>query len=169
MDPLSALSLAGNVIQFIDFGIRLLSSAGELYELSAGSLAVNDELEFVTTDLRALVKKLRTSLPESDSKDMSYGIYTSDRGHDSSSDSLGSICDQAASVADELVEKLESLKIKGDEQKGQKRPKLRHLQSLKAAVKSLWSQKDISALLERLNRLRQALGTRVLMSIRLLI
>jgi len=58
MDPLTALAFAGNIIQFVGFGSRLLRRAGELYKFSAGKLAMNNELELVTTDLRALVVKL---------------------------------------------------------------------------------------------------------------
>lgn len=50
MDPLTALSLAGNIIQFVDFGGRLLGGAGEIYHSAEGSLKVHDELELVATD-----------------------------------------------------------------------------------------------------------------------
>jgi hypothetical protein len=62
MDALSALSLAGNIIQFIDFGSRLLSNARELYKSSVGSLATHDEIVLITTDLKTLIKKLRLSM-----------------------------------------------------------------------------------------------------------
>ena len=55
MDPLAALSLAGNIIQFVDFGGRLLGGAGEIYRSADGSLKVHDELELVATDLREQV------------------------------------------------------------------------------------------------------------------
>ena len=61
MDPLPALSVAGNIIQFIDFGVRLLSKARELYKSPDGTLAVHDEITLITADLKALMKKLRQS------------------------------------------------------------------------------------------------------------
>jgi hypothetical protein len=59
MDPLSALSLAGTVVQFVEFGGKLLKEGRELYRSTTGSLTVNDELELVVVDLQALVAKLK--------------------------------------------------------------------------------------------------------------
>jgi len=61
MDPLTALSLAGNVVQFVDFGCQLLSHSRELYRSPRGSLAADDEIHLVTVDLRALILKLRNT------------------------------------------------------------------------------------------------------------
>ena len=61
MDSLTALSLAGNVVQFVDFGNKLLSQSRELYRSTQGSLAADDELHLVTADLSALILKLRNS------------------------------------------------------------------------------------------------------------
>jgi hypothetical protein len=61
--PLSVLTIAGNVIRFVDFGSCLL---GELYRSSTGSLAVHDELELAPSDLRTVVVTLRQFVPESD-------------------------------------------------------------------------------------------------------
>jgi hypothetical protein len=119
MDPLTALSLAGNIIQFVEFGSRLLSTAEELYHSSQGSL------------VRTLIAKLRKSCPAST-------IQTEPVQKDGNSlDGLKSICDQSASVADELVTKLESLKLKDDDEYGQKQAKYRKLKSVKTTVKSL--------------------------------
>ena len=64
--PLSALSIAGNVIQFVGFGSRLFGRVGGLYRSSTVSLAVHDELELATSDLRVVVVKLRQFVPEPD-------------------------------------------------------------------------------------------------------
>jgi hypothetical protein len=47
MNPFTALSPAGNVVQFVDFGIRLVSRGSELYTLATGSLTANDEIELL--------------------------------------------------------------------------------------------------------------------------
>jgi hypothetical protein len=68
MNRSTALSLAGNIIQFVDFGTKLFTDVGELYRSLAGSLTINDEKELVTTDLQVLIKKLRDSvIPETTS------------------------------------------------------------------------------------------------------
>ena len=153
MDPLSALSLAGNVIQFVDFGSKLLGKAGELYRSPVGSLAIHDELLLITTDLQALVATLRQSIPSLNS------IDSSDQTHNDSWSSFRKICDEAAKVADELVARLSRLTIKDG--------KYRKLRSIQQAVESLWSEKEITVLLQRLSGLREALESRIIFSIRL--
>jgi hypothetical protein len=106
MDPLSSLSIAGKVIQFVDFGSRFLSRAGELYKSATGTLAVNDELELVTNDLRALILKIRESA----------STNTQGAGAEELNDPWNSFrktCNEAASVADEIIERLSKLKVQG--------------------------------------------------------
>ena len=153
MDPLNALSLAGNVIQFVDFGNKLLGKAGELYRSPSGSLAVHDIVELITTDLRALIATLRQSIPSANSPENLH------QAHNDSWSSFRKICDEAAKVADELVGRLSQLKIKDS--------KHRKLRSIQHAVESLWSEKEIAALLQRLSSLKEALESRILFSIRL--
>jgi hypothetical protein len=155
MDPLTALSLAGNIIQFVDFGSRLLRRAGEFYKSSVGSLTVDDELELVTVDLQTLVVKLRKYLPPTESNNSQDIANQED---DESWASFKKVCDQAANIADEILGRLEKLKVKDG--------KHRKWRSLQKAVESLWSQKEIFSLMERLSGLRGALETRVLLSIR---
>ena len=152
MDPLSALSLAGNVLQFIDFGTKLFSKAGELYKSTVGSLAANDQLELVTADLRALVSKLRQSL----SSEETQGETVQEDKETWSS--FNRVCDEAADVADEIILRLGKLRLQDG--------KFRRLRSILQAVETLWSEREITSLLKRLSSLRIALETRVLFSIR---
>ncbi|KAF8850252.1 hypothetical protein BDZ45DRAFT_197585 [Acephala macrosclerotiorum] len=59
LDPLTALSVASSVVQFVDFGIKLVSDGVELYE--KGRLGNNDELELITKDLTRLTEDIATS------------------------------------------------------------------------------------------------------------
>lgn len=152
MDPFTGLSLAGNIIQFIDFGGRLLSNARELYKSSVGSLAVHDEIILVTADLDVLVKKLR--------KSMYSGLGS--EGDDDRWKNLREICDEAAMVAEELLERLETLKLNFDS-------KHRGWDTIKLAIRSLWNEKEITNLSDRLATLKGALKTRVLLSLRLVL
>jgi hypothetical protein len=140
MDPLTALSLVGNIIQFVDFGSRLLSTTKALYKSPLGSLAVHNELELVTTDLSILVTKLKQNW----------------EGEPSSS--VRKICDEAADVATEIITRLGRMKVKEG--------KYRELRSTQAAIRQAWSGKELKVLEERLGRLREAIGTRVLFSLR---
>ena len=51
MDPLSAIGLAGNILQFVDFASTLLGQGVEIYRSAVGATAVH-------TDLRASIERL---------------------------------------------------------------------------------------------------------------
>ena len=151
MDGLAALSLAGNIIQFVDFGTKLLSRAEELYRSSRGSLGVNDEIELVTANLKDLITKLRVSFPK---KDEDEDLCEQDQTHLAS---FRKVCDEAVKVADELVERLEKLKFSG---------KFKGLRCLQHAVKTVWSEREVAVLMRRLLTLKETLESHVLFSIR---
>ncbi len=147
---MAALSLAGNIIQFVDFGTRLLLRAGELYKSSIGSLAIHDEIELITTDLQVLITKLRDAFSTRGSTNLQTLV------HGNTLANFEKICDEAAKIAEELKERLASLRTGG---------KLNKLRSLQQAVKTMWSEKEVLALAERLSSFKAALETRVLFSI----
>jgi hypothetical protein len=150
MDPLSALSVAGTIVQFVDYGTKLLSNARELYRSSVGTLDANNELELVTTDLRALIAKLR----------MSFYSRAFDPGSVEAQQraSFDRLCDDAAKLAEELLERLDKLKNRKEKHKA--------WHSLQKAVASAWSATEVAELKRRLLGFREALETRVLFSLR---
>lgn len=152
MDPLTVLSLVGNIVQFVDFGGKLLSRAVELYKSPVVTLSAHHELELVTADLGALAAKLRqSSNPGGDSE-------SADPDRITQTESFKILCDEAVNLADELVKRLNTLKVKDR--------KLRKWRSLQHAVESAWTQKERDGLEKRLSSLKDALETRVLFSIR---
>lgn len=150
MDPLSALSVAGTIVQFVDYGTKLLSNARELYRSSVGTLDANNELELVTTDLRALIAKLR----------MSFYSRAFDPGSVEAQQraSFDRLCDDAAKLAEALLERLDKLKNRKEKHKA--------WHSLQKAVASAWSATEVAELKKRLLGFREALETRVLFSLR---
>ena len=60
LDPVTALSVAGTVVQFVDFSARLISK-GQVIQRK-GSTVQNDELESVTNDLLDITQTLQVSL-----------------------------------------------------------------------------------------------------------
>ncbi|PSS18373.1 hypothetical protein M430DRAFT_27832 [Amorphotheca resinae ATCC 22711] len=64
IDPLTALSVASSVIQFVDFGSKLLSFSRQLYKSKEGVLTENVDVKTITEDITTLVKGLRGKLPE---------------------------------------------------------------------------------------------------------
>jgi hypothetical protein len=116
MDHLTALSLVGNVVQFVDFGCQLLLQSRELYRSTRGSLAADDEIHLVTADLRALILKLRN---------------TPDHGSQNSSQDFRKICDEAVMLAEEILTRIDGLKVTA---------KYRAWKSFQQAIRSAWSQ-----------------------------
>lgn len=152
MDPLTALSLAGTIVQFVDFGSKLLRDARGLYRSSSGALTANEELELVTADLRALIVKLRQSETDYDIP----GPLAKDKHDDQLS--FDKLCAGALSTAQELLGRLEELKVKGI--RGSK------WDAFQKAVKGLWTRKEVIELVERLERYKGALNSRILLSLR---
>jgi hypothetical protein len=64
MESLVAVSLAGNVIQFVDFAFKLVSIGRELYE--SGTLSKHSDLENITGRLITFNKILQESLNSRD-------------------------------------------------------------------------------------------------------
>jgi hypothetical protein len=152
MDVMTGLSLAGTIVQFVDFGTRLLSDCRGLYKSSTGVLDPNQELELVTDDLHRLINKLRLFLPTTEP----YDPRNLDEEKDE--EAFKDICDGATKVAEDLLRRLNKLKVNGS--------KHRKLESLQQAVRSAWSKREIINLVERLSGFRRALDSRVLFSIR---
>ncbi|KAE8449252.1 hypothetical protein EG329_008419 [Mollisiaceae sp. DMI_Dod_QoI] len=154
MDPLTALSLAGNVIQFVDFGTKLLAGTYVLYKSNTGDLETmwNAELYLVTCDLEDIITRFHQPLSPMTASGATIN-------HQSGLENLESICKGAAKVAKELKERLESIRVRGP-------GKYRVWNSFAAAVMSAWSKDEIDELTKRLSSFKDAIATRVLMSIR---
>jgi hypothetical protein len=151
MDPLSALSLVGNIVQFVDFGSGLFSDARALYKSSTGTLEVNLQLELMTSDLRAFVVKLQQQPPSNFFGPLTQEDIKNDK-------EFANLCEQAGNVAEELISHLDSLKCDGR--------KHRVWKSLQLAVRSAWKQDQVEALKKRLSAFKEALQNRLILSIR---
>jgi hypothetical protein len=153
MDPLTALSLAGSIVQFVDFGLKLLKDGRSLYKSSTGALQVNEELEFIINDLQTLIAKIRVGL----STGPALGPLTEEETVENYT--FEGICDQCAKISKEIIDCLEKVKVKADEED-------RVWESLKRAVRSGWKKRELSELTARLLSLREHLHGRILYSLR---
>jgi hypothetical protein len=154
MDPLTALSVAGTVVQFVDFGSKLLGNTRHLYKSARGSLEATEELKLVTGDLQSVVIKLGTD-PLMVVGDASQPM-TEDRQREK--DAFLEICKMATGIAAELLERLRGLTI---EEGGS-----RAFNSFRAALKAAWSKDEVSSLRERLSTLKDSLQSRLMVSLR---
>jgi hypothetical protein len=147
LDPFTSLSLAGNILQFIDFGNKVLSRGGELYKSKDGILPVNKELDQMVADLETLMGKLRKP-----------SHLASLRGRPTESENaLETICEACGNVANEIHMHLKALRVEG---------KHRKWQSFCQAIKTAWTADDLQALLKRLGAFQDTLQMHVLVGLR---
>ena len=70
MDPVAALGLAGNIVQFVDFSCKILQDTKSLHKSTTGKSAENDVLQVICRDLMNLDNALTApsapgAIPES--------------------------------------------------------------------------------------------------------
>lgn len=68
MDPLSALSLAGTIAQFVQFATGLFQGTRKIYESVSGSTEKSDSLDYIHMTLSDLLTKLNASAQQTDSR-----------------------------------------------------------------------------------------------------
>lgn len=147
MDPITILGVAGNIIQFVDFALKVVSKGNQLHESIDGALPENSDLELVTSDLLVLQTKLQKSLP-----DTSKGLVL-----DEDDQSIRKLLAASNEVASALLKRLNAVKAQG---------RFRRWKSLRQAVKSVCSKREVDELKQRLSGFRDELQTRILVSLR---
>ncbi|KAF4633368.1 hypothetical protein G7Y89_g4751 [Cudoniella acicularis] len=183
MDPLSALSVAGNIIQFIQFGLQVLSKGQEICGSSSGLLAEESEIGAVSQDVKTISRSIKLSLnirqneivedlvnknidvvsASQELEHLTKELKLSLNGQQSlcvneDEQALNTICDSCVNIANELSEYLEKLKVKGQ--------KYRRWKSFRQALKTVWRKEDIDNLVKRLSLLRGQLELHILASLR---
>lgn len=145
MEPLSAVSLAVNVIQCVDWSRQIVCKAKELYQF--GTSQDISRKETVTQRL----------------KDLSDGVKDLQRRTRSknASPSLDRICDDCVAVSEELLRRLQRLNVPKDGVEHRRWKSFRH------ALKTVWSTGDINAMASRLSSLRDELTTEIIVMTRL--
>ena len=138
MDPLSGLSVAAAVVQFVDFGTRLLKGTHQVYNSSSGQSTEVIELSTISTDLTQLLQdaesKLRakpldeTQLPE----DTFYGL-----------------CRECEATKDAIQKVISRLQARGHSKISVA------ASSFSVALKRALSSRELEALIERLDQIRQ--------------
>lgn len=141
MEPLSALSVATAVTQFIDFTGSLLSGTIELHKSATGRTKANLTIETIALDLRNLNIELTESFSSGDSHDAD----------------IKKLCLDCSKMADQLLEALNKLTV-------QKQHRL--WSSFSTALRSIWAQEDIDSLQRRLDAYRQQISMHILVQLR---
>lgn len=168
MDPLTAIGLAGTIVQFVDFGSRLIREGCEVSKSGASKL--NEQAEAVTKDLLDFSTKLQRS-PRHD--------HTSGPPSDNEV-AIRKLCLDCNKVAAELLARLNILKPKltppkdlpnsaSREDKAMRSRKLKEYRkevqklgnSLWLALMSVWSREELIEIEERLEKYRIAIQARM--------
>jgi hypothetical protein len=147
MDPITALGIAGSIVQFVDFGIKVVSKGNKIYHSGDGTTAENHDLETVVTDLILIQTRLRQSLIPLDAA----GLLNED------DQALVHLSATSNEVASALLERLKKVKAQG---------RFRRWKSFRQALKSISSKEDIDELASRLQKLRDQLELRILIGLR---
>ena len=145
MDPVTALGLASNVIQVVEFSIQLVSKSVEIYK--DGSLAENVDAEEVTQSLKGLNGKLQRSVQDS----------RCDESLSEADQSLMELCENCERTANELLTTFDRVKVTG---------KHRKWKSARQALKSILKKDDLELLERRLGTYRSEINLNVTVSLR---
>ena len=146
MDPFTALSVAGNIVQFVDFAVRIVAKGNHIYHSSDGLPDDHHDLEIVTEDLLLLTKKLRKPLQEV------TGLTDKQE-----QDTILILSQQASDLAEKLMGFLNKAKIQG---------KNRKWKSLRQAIKGVTSKAEVDSMTERLSSYKSELQLRLVANLR---
>jgi hypothetical protein len=138
MDPLSAISLASAIVQFVDFGLKIVRDTKDIYKSATGVTIENDNIEFTIGKLQTIsgMLKQRTRGSPSESLD----------------ESLLSLAKRCETLSNELLELLKAVKAKSPDLKWA---------SFIAAVRADLKKRERNEVLARLQECRQQLEVHI--------
>jgi hypothetical protein len=119
--------------RFVDFGSRLVSKSREVYKSQSGTLKSNADLEITCTRLKSLAAPLAEA---------------------SNDAALSEICKGCVEISDDLVLRLENLKVPAGH-------KYKRWKSFRQALKSVWQKERVQEVKQRLDDYRLQLDTLV--------
>jgi len=155
MDPLTALSLADTIVQFVDYASKIIRGTKHIYKSTSGALSANKDLEERTRALSDLATKLKQPVqpPLYDAS----AKAASNLSPDSAYPILQDLCKKCGEEADQLLARLEGLKVNG---------KHRVWKSFQLAVKAAWAQREVDEISKRLSEYQKLLEMHVVSTIR---
>ncbi|KAL1620845.1 hypothetical protein SLS54_005775, partial [Diplodia seriata] len=141
MDPATVIGLAASIVQLTTFTGQLLSKSREIHSSADGALVENRELEAITTSLQDL------------SRDISAGSRYSTKADKK----LNQLCDGCQEVTNELLVLVQKLKGSNSHH---------GWGSFRQAALSVWKEKEVRALSDRVERYRRQIDTVLLVTLR---
>ena len=168
LDPLTALGVASNIIQLVQFTSDLVSKSREYYDSADGALVEQLELEAITKSLQELSKDLIVPTggwPNAATTKQQLSELSNEFDGDlavvskamETEKQLSELCRGCREVSKELLIIIQGLKSKGTRTKWK---------SFRQALKSVLEEDKIKALEARLDRYRRQIDTTLLISLR---
>ncbi|RBQ64693.1 hypothetical protein FVER14953_13750 [Fusarium verticillioides] len=134
MDPFTAIGLAGNILTFIDIGLKFVSQTKGIYDSQSNSTAENDNLSIMATRFTSAMSEMQGKLPN--------GNLSKDEI------ALKALVEECSNISGELQNLLAELKAK--------KPKSKR-SSMKAAFRDWRKKPEKEDLYNRLESSRQQL------------
>jgi hypothetical protein len=156
IDPLSALSIAGNVIQFVDFTSKLISKGSQYYKSIDGALLEHTELSAVAQSLQRLNRGLGASMRLEQSM-LTVRPDLPPQKYNLAEQGLWDANNECYKLAEEFSRALEDLQVSG---------KHRRWESFRQAFKTVWSEEKVESLYKRLSNAREQLMIHLLVHMR---
>lgn len=128
MDPVAALGLAGNIVQFVDFSCKIIRDTRSLYGSTTGATAENDIITAIASDLISLNNAL-----------------TAPTASGAIPESVSSLASDCKDVATELLKTLDKIKVQAPHQKWK---------SFMQALRSVWKKEQVEIFVKGMERLR---------------
>lgn len=150
LDPFTALSLAGNVVQFVQFGCTLAAKAHAIYSSDSGASDENLEMESVTSRLLGTVHDLENHLASVGPSNFPESVSKSSRR-------LLEIADACKMIAEDILRRLDAMKI---------RQPRSVWTSVRQALKIMWTKDELDALMKRLKAYILELDSAILVSMK---
>ncbi|PMD63790.1 uncharacterized protein K444DRAFT_626482 [Hyaloscypha bicolor E] len=151
MEAIAALGVAGNVVQFLDFGQKLISTSLEIYTAGTGVTVSNKESETLLKDFIESIDTVSENLLQYDTRlGEKLPQATAQNG-------LQDIINDCRNLAAELLVRFEKLKL-------QRKPG--RWQSTAKAVQCMWQDSELVGLQQRLSKYQSQLAWHILLSLR---
>ena len=136
MDPLTAVGLGANILQFIQVAAKLVGTAKDIHQSVEGATSDNVDLETVTKTLKRRYQRLRLLAANRD-------LYTDPDAVPETDKELAKLLPDCNAVAQQLLDALEQLKLKHSKRKWD---------TMLQAFRTVWSANEINTLRERLEK-----------------
>ncbi|OCT51420.1 hypothetical protein CLCR_07983 [Cladophialophora carrionii] len=144
LDPISALSIAASVVQFIDFGTKLISKSRELARSSTGALVEHGQMKAASNRLKELDDGLLNSL----------SILTAKKKKLTEAEAaLRGVSQECRDMAVDFSHALSRYSVE---------PGQNAWKSFRRVFKAVWDKEGIEAMRQRLNDQRQQLSLNIL-------